>query len=67
MKQAATSYVREQSQANRKTLLEAVWALREFDPPSEEWVGWSPSHRFMLSLMPEHLQWPDPLWGDILF
>jgi hypothetical protein len=26
-----------------------------------------PAHQRMLDLMPEHLQWPDPIWGDTLF
>jgi hypothetical protein len=44
------------------------------DCAEHPWVKWAtPSSRLpssvqrMLDLMPEHLQWPDPIWGDILF
>jgi len=67
VRQAAEVYKLEQSEANRNLLGEAVWSLRQFDPPIQEWNGWAPSHRFMLSLMPDELKWPDPLCGETLF
>jgi hypothetical protein len=67
VREAAANYIREQSKENKEALHDAVWKLGDFDPPIEEWVGWAPSHRFMLDLMPEHLKWPDPLWGDSMF
>jgi hypothetical protein len=33
--------------------------------PEEEKVR--PAQQRMLDLMPEHLQWPDPIWGNTLF
>jgi hypothetical protein len=67
VREATANYIQERSENTRQALREAVWELREFDPPQEEWIGWAPSHRFMLGLMPDHLCWPDPLWGNTLF
>jgi hypothetical protein len=66
VREAAAKYIQAQTPNNQTALREAVWVLGEFNPPQEEWVGFAPSHRFMLSLMPEHLRWPDPLCGDTL-
>jgi hypothetical protein len=67
VREAAARYVTEQSKENKAALHDAIWKLGDFDPPQEEWVGWAPSHRFMLDLMPDRLKWPDPLWGDSMF
>jgi hypothetical protein len=67
VRRAAEAYRLEQNPENREALRKAVWSLQETDAPLSEWRGASPSHRFMLSLLPEELRWPDPLWGETLF
>ncbi len=61
---AAAEYVKVQNDRTRDRLWDALRALGEFDPPVETWEGSSPSRRFILSLLPRHLLWPDPLLGD---
>jgi hypothetical protein len=67
VREAAKAYEAAQSEETRNLLNEAVFELGQFNPPVEEWKGWAPAHRFMLDLLPEHLQSPDPLWGGTLF
>jgi hypothetical protein len=61
---AAAEYVKVQNDQTKDRLWDAFRALGEFDPPVETWEGSSPSRRFILSLLPKHLLWPDPLLGD---
>jgi hypothetical protein len=66
LQKAALAYKAEQSEENSLALRKAVSHLQELIPwPDEEKV--CPAHRRMLDLMPEHVQWPDPIWGDTLF
>jgi len=66
LQQAALAYIAEQSAENRRALSKAVSHLQELIPwPEEEKV--CPAHQRMLELMPEHLRWPDPIWGDSIF
>jgi hypothetical protein len=43
VREAVANYVEEQSKENKATLHNAVWKLGDFNPPQEEWVGWSVS------------------------
>ena len=66
LQKAVLAYIGEQSPENRRLLDKAVDRLQELIPwPEGEKV--CPAHQRMLDLMPEHLQWPDPIWGDTLF
>jgi hypothetical protein len=62
----AAEYVKIQNDQTKDRLWDALRALGEFDPPVETWEGSSPSRRFILSLLPKHLLWPDPFLGDSL-
>ncbi|SRR5258707_1485634 len=66
LQKAVLVYIAEQSEENSLALRKAVNRLQELIPwPDEEKV--CPAHQRMLDLRPEHLQWPDPIWGDTLF
>jgi hypothetical protein len=67
VRKAALAYKEKQSEENRGILRVAVSKLGEWDPPIEEWKPIAPSHLFMLELLPNHLRWPDPFWGDSMF
>ena len=63
---AVLAYAHAQTSKNRRALSNATYRLQETTPwPKTEKMA--PSHRRMLDLMPEHLRWPDPIWGDTLF
>jgi hypothetical protein len=61
---AVAEYVKVQNDQTKNRLWDALHALGEFDPPVETWQGSSPARRFILSLLPKHLLWPDPFLGD---
>ena len=61
---AAAEYVKVQNDQTKHRLWDALHALGEFDPPVEMWEGSAPSRRFIPSLLPKHLLWPDPFLGD---
>jgi hypothetical protein len=66
LQKAVLAYIAEQSEENSLALRKAVSHLQELIPwPDEEKM--CPAHQRMLDLMPEHLQWPDPIWGDSIF
>jgi hypothetical protein len=61
LQKAALAYIAEQS-----CTAQALDHLQELIPwPDGEKV--CPAHQRMLDLMPVHLRWPDPIWGDTLF
>ena len=66
LQKAVLACIAEQSEENRQALDKAVDHLQELIPwPDGEKV--CPAHQRMLDLMPVHLRWPDPIWGDTLF
>jgi hypothetical protein len=66
LQKAVLAYIAKQREDNSLALRKAVSHLQELIPwPDGEKV--CPAHQRMLDLMPEDLQWPDPIWGDSLF
>ena len=66
LQDAVLAYSRDQSAANRAVVRRAVWNLDKFLfwPEGQQQ---SPARLRMWELMPQHLHWPDPMWGETLF
>lgn len=63
---AVQNYSADQSEANRQAVETATSYLHDL-------LGWpetekmAPAHRRRIELTPEHLRWPDAIWGDTIF
>jgi hypothetical protein len=66
LQEAVKAYSADQNEMTRRTLRKATNYLQRFLPEPPEGKVY-PSHLRMLELMPEHLRYPDPIWGDALF